>query len=110
MARLTSNIGHESFARQRISTPILGPMIDNGAPCSLIGQVEMLDLSSLIISKTEFSDLEPMPEAFGNRTLRQYGVGAHTSDERPIIGSVMIKFNAGDETVLKGWQLVLLGL
>lgn len=73
------------------SGPKLGPMIDDGAPCSAIGKTELLIQARG--SATSSNDLIcPLPESMSHMKFSQFGSGAHASAAKPIIGSSSIQF------------------
>lgn len=84
-------------------------LVDNGAPYSAIGQIELRTAMSIIEPGNEHTILDPIPEAFRDRPFWQYGAGKHSSDIRPIIGSVLVNIYAGKNVIIKVRHLVLSG-
>lgn len=69
---------------------ILGPLVDDGAPYSAIGELEL----TIIIKEhnvTCFNRTENIPNGLHGNTHLQYGTGTHASPPRKIIGSVDIE-------------------
>lgn len=65
---------------------ILGPFVDDGAPYSAIGFIEL----NLLLSNTSEVILESIPALLASATLWQYGIGEHSSAPRRIPGSYML--------------------
>lgn len=85
-----------------------GPLVDDGAPYSAIGQVELMLLRNHL-GMNDKVQLEPIPDALNGYTHWQYGVGKHSSDARPILGSVEVnaRTDSGREVMIR--HLVLDG-
>lgn len=64
----------------------IGPMVDNGAPYSAIGCLELCLLGDENIPDWD-GTLDALPPAFVNKRKWQYGVEMHTSESRQILGS-----------------------
>lgn len=97
-----------STAKTSPYNPLLGPMVDIGAPYSSIGFSKLFELSSSILPSWR-GELEPVPTAFSKFQRWQNGIGEHSSESRRILGSVMIDAISGDGTILSVHHLVLDG-
>lgn len=86
----------------------IGPMVDNGAPYSAIGILDLLLLSSNILPSFEGS-LDPVPDAFKAFNGWQYGSGDHASEPRPILGSILLTATVKDGSSVSIRHLVLSG-
>ena len=62
----------------------LGPMLDDGAPYSALGIIELKMLRPII-------DMDPIPSPISEFEYWQFGSGAHSSAAKPILGSTNIK-------------------
>lgn len=69
----------------------IGPLCDDGAPYSGLGHSELDMLLSVLLPEWD-GVLDPIPDSLASRPFWQYGVGTHSSQAMPIIGS--ISFNA----------------
>lgn len=75
-----------SFETNQTMSAPLGPMIDGGAPYSVIGVTERFVLRSSL-GRPRLDKNDPMPTSFARYKFRKYGNGSHSSGERPIFGS-----------------------
>ena len=66
----------------------LGPMLDDGAPYSAIGQVEL----NLLTHNS--SILDPLPKSISDFLYWQFGSGGHSSPAKPILGSTLLHFKS----------------
>ena len=87
---------------------MIGPMLDDGAPYSAIGMDELRSIYLTIMPDWDGS-LDCIPESIADRPFWQYGVGAHASASRKILGSVMIDVNIPDGYTIQLRHLVLDG-
>jgi len=85
----------------------LGPLVDDGAPYSAIGLVELRLLLDRFGQKA--TDLEPIPSSFAGSTYWQYGSGDHSSAPRRILRSIVLAAtsDSGREVLIR--HLVLDG-
>lgn len=67
----------------------LGPLLDDGAPYSAIGQVN-LSLLSNHLGLSENPKIDAIPQALGIHTHWQYGIGEHASPACRILGSIVL--------------------
>ena len=65
-----------------------GPMVDDGAPFSAIGNTELMLIRKHVLS-IDFV-LEPKPTDLNQYCYWQYGNGSHSSPGRHILGSVVL--------------------
>ena len=68
---------------------VSGPLLDDGAPYSAIGIVE-LKLLFKELGKTFPKRLQKVPEALNGYSHFQYGTGSHASQTRAILGSIVL--------------------
>ena len=68
---------------------IVGPLLDSAAPYSGMGLDEFKMLQPIICSNWTQS-FDPIPSSIADMPFWQYGSGNHSSEARPILGSVMI--------------------
>ena len=83
MANLTGSAANTGLSSE------LGPLLDDGAPYSGIGQVE-LSLLADHIGLSPNSKIDAIPQALGSHTHWQYGSGEHASSARRILGSIVL--------------------
>lgn len=102
----TVNINKKQINDNKNSCSIIGPMLDDGAPYSAIGIEELRSLH-LSILPTWDGSLESIPEIIADRAFWQYGVGAHESAARRILGSVILDVNIPGGYTIQLRHLVL---
>ena len=84
----------------------IGPLLDDGAAYSGLGQVELKML--LLYLRTKWiGTLDPLPPAIADRTHWKYGTGSHSSDYRRMLGSIMISARLKDGTSINIWFTVI---
>ena len=83
-----------------------GPLVDDGAPYSAIGEVELQLVSSELIHKPE---LESKPDAVAEYDRWQYGQGDHSSFAKEIIGSVELFVTTDKKELISIRHLVIKG-
>jgi len=72
-----------------LSEHFVGPLLDNAAPYSELGIEEFKLLQPLICPEWKVS-FDPLPSGIARTTFWQYGSGQHSSEAKPIIGSVLL--------------------
>ena len=77
-----------------------GPLLDDGAPYSSIGSHE-LKLMQFYLRTNWNSELDPLSDSISDRSHEQYGSGNHSSDSRPMLGSIIITACLNEETNVK---------
>lgn len=88
-------------------TAAFGPLVDDGAPFSALGEVEMRTLkSSLIYADPPIEDKPP--ELQGYDTW-QYGSGAHRSAAKPILGAVTLFVRTKNNCLISVKHLLIKG-
>ena len=70
-----------------------GSLVDDSGPYSGIGLNELKVLRTKL-NKTWNGILDPVPDCVSDRPYWQYGTGAHSSERKQIIGSVVISINS----------------
>lgn len=83
----SNNTLHCNIASTVTSSFDAGPLVDDGAPYSAIGEVEVQLLRNQL--STDLI-LEPKPDELQNYEYWQYGTGSHSSSKRKIVGSVLL--------------------
>lgn len=53
--------------------------------------------------------LDPIPDSLASRPFWQYGVGAHASQAKPILGSILLDATSDDGVTVKIRHLVIEG-
>ena len=102
MATLTSSAAKTTFSDK------LGPLLNDGAPYSAIGQVELIFLADHIgISPNP--TIDAVPQALGSHKHWQYGTGEHASPARRILGSIVLTVTSDQGTPFQITHLVLDG-
>ena len=86
----------------------LGPLLDDGAPYSAIGFVELQLLRQHIGLTTE-PNINPIPSSLQGHTHWQYGTGRHSSAARRILGSIVLNALTDTGTTVNIRHLVLDG-
>ena len=90
MVRITKN-GNLSTSH------LIRPQLDYGAPYSGLGLKEITILYPFL--RTNWNqNLDPLPAAIADRTHWQYGSGAHSSESRRMLGSIIISAKLKDGT------------
>ncbi len=84
----------------------LGPLVDDGAPYSAIGELE---LAALYNCKYKRLKLEELPNSISNYKYWRYGSGTHSSDSREILGCVFIQFRSKNNNDVNIRHLVIKG-
>lgn len=87
--------------------PELGPLLDDGAPFSSIGEIELRTISSTLIYPQP--PIEENPVELKGYDMWQYGSGAHKSPEKIILGSVEIFVRTKKKSVVSIRDLVIQG-
>ena len=67
----------------------IGPLLDDGTPCSGISLNELKVLSPYLTTSWD-GKLEPLPEAIPDHTHWQHGSGNHRIESRYMVGSIII--------------------
>ena len=101
MAQITSSKG---FKGHKFS----GPLLDYGAPYNGIGMDE-LKLTSPYLRTNWNHKLLPLPESVPDKSHWQYGSGSHSSDSRPMLGSVIVTACLDDGTTVNIKHVVIEG-
>lgn len=70
------------------TSSLTGPLGDDGAPYSVIGEEEFKLLYTSLIPSWN-GEFEPLPKVTADRPFWQYAAGDHSSSFREILGSVM---------------------
>lgn len=91
-----------------MNSKIIGPLVDDGAPYSAIGMIE-LKLLRDHLGLNECFELDPVPKTLNGYTQWQYGTGTHASAARDILGSVMISGHSDNGRCVEIRHLVLDG-
>lgn len=68
---------------------LLGPLVDSGAPYSVIGSVELAVPSCELLPNWN-GVLDPLPPSLSECAFWQYGSGEHASPPTRILGSISI--------------------
>ena len=102
MAQLTDH------PKNFIDGDFIGPLVDDGAPYSGIGEAEFKVLQPLILPKWSGSYAE-LPECIADRPYWQYGKGKHSSPPRRILGSVMISARTDGNEIVEINHLIISG-
>lgn len=89
-------------------TGLLGPLVDDGAPYSAIGQVELNLLTEHAGLQTDHK-LDKIPKALKGHTHWQYGTGKHASPARRILGSTVLTAISDSSNSINITHLVLEG-
>ena len=84
----------------------LGLLVDDGAPYSAIGFVEL----KLLLNQSEEIILDSIPESLGSETFWQYGTAHHSSPARKILGSFTLCLQSYNNRDLLIRHLILDGL
>lgn len=84
----------------------VGPLVDDAAPYSAIGEMELHIMSKGLI---EPPLIEPKPEMFADYDTWQYGSGEHGSARKSIIGSVELLCRTDREKLVSIRHLILAG-
>lgn len=84
------------------SINVVGPLVDDGAPYSAIGYVEL----QLLLNQMNGIDLDSIPSCLGGTTKWQYGRGEHSSAPRKIMDSFMLTVISDNGNELRSRHLV----
>ena len=68
---------------------LIGPLLDDGAPYSGMGFDDFKTIQPYVLPSWS-GKLDPIPPKIASRPFWQYGTGAHSSETRSIIGSVLL--------------------
>lgn len=90
------------------SVPAVGPLVDDGAPYSGLGIVELRTLATSLLPDWD-GKLDPVPVQIQSRPYWQYGKGSHASSKRKILGSILLKANSDSGAPVLIRHLVLDG-
>ena len=86
----------------------LGPMVDDGAPYSALGIVELA-----LVCQPRSDSIEdlitPLPESISQFRFWQFGSGKHASPAKPIRGSVMLNFKSDSGSLISIRHVVVDG-
>lgn len=85
-----------------------GPLVDDAAPYSALGIVELRSLSREILPDWN-GKLDAIPETLHDCVFWQYGSGIHASSKRRILGSVVLSARTDLGTSIEIRHLVLEG-
>ena len=88
--------------------PELGPLVDDGAPYSAIGLVELNLLKEHHRSGSP-KKLDPIPSSLSGHSHWQYGTGEHSSPARKILGSTVTSAQSESGRTVRITHLVLEG-
>ena len=66
-------------------------MVDDGSPYSAIGSVELYLICHSTPDKID-TLISPLPDSIAHYRYWKFGSGTHTSEAKPIRGSVMLNF------------------
>jgi len=66
-----------------------GPLVDDGAPYSGIGYIELSMIAKHVCPDWN-ATLDPLPDLVSERPFWQYGTGQHVSEARKILGSIFL--------------------
>ena len=86
----------------------IGPLLDDGAPYSGLGIHELTILSPFLHTNWN-QKLDPLPAAIADSTHWQYGSGAHSSESRRMLGSIIISAKLNDGTDINIRHIVIEG-
>ena len=75
----------------------IGPLLDDGAPYSGLDLHELTMLSPFLSTNWN-QKLDSLPAAIADRTDWQCGFGAHSSESRRMLGSIIISAKLNDGT------------
>ena len=92
MATLTTPSDKDILTSYSVSTSSSierGPLLDDGAPYSAIGQIQLNLLANQIGMSPDLT-LGAIPQALNGHTHWQYGTGEHASPPRRILGSIVL--------------------
>ncbi len=87
---------------------LIGPLVDDGAPYSAIGVIELL-LMSDDISDINDIKMDPIPSCLEGYSHFQYGTGNHSSKARKIIGSVILTVKSDNSNYINIRHIVIEG-
>ena len=99
------NHNGNSANRNNCSNDVLGPLVDDGAPYSAIGYIEL----QLLLNSVNDVEIDPMPSCLENATQWQYGSGEHSSAPRKILGSYVLTLISDNGNEVRIRHLVLDG-
>ena len=88
--------------------PFLGPLVDDGAPYSAIGNIELRLLQDQFGYEID-AQFDSIPDSLDGHTHWQYGIGQHSSAPRRILGSVLLSAQADSGRKVNIRHLVLDG-
>ena len=91
-----------------VSSQELGPLVDDGAPYSAIGVVELKLLAKQFGLPHDWS-IKPVPDSFKGHSHWQYGTGEHASPAREILGSTVLSAQSDSGRTICITHLVLQG-
>ena len=97
-----------SLSSSRNSIEVPGPLVDDAAPYSGLGIVELQALHPQLIPEWD-GTLEDIPDSVKDRPFWQYGSGEHASPRRRILGSVIFSTLSDQGTPMKIRHLVMEG-
>jgi len=86
----------------------VGPLLDNAAPYSGIG-IEEFKLLQPLICPDWAGKFDPLPSEVSQTPFWQYGSGLHSSEARPILGSLLLSACTDRGTILKIRHLFIEG-
>ena len=105
---VTFNLATVSDPLSVASCDFIGPLCDDGAPYSGLGQCELNILRSVLLPNWD-GVLDPIPDKLASRPFWQYGVGDHASQAKPILGSVLLQAVTDDGVPVSIRHLVIEG-
>lgn len=103
MPKLLEN---KSYITNTKSAP--GPLVDDGAPYSGLGLVELRTFARNLLPQWK-GELDPLPNSVVDTPFWQYGSGSHASPKRAILGSILIPAYTTNGNVLQIRHLVIDG-
>ena len=105
---MTFNIAMLNGTCSFSSSHFTGPLLDDGAPYSGLGLLELEMLSPYLRSNWN-GKLDPLRSAIADRIHWQYGSGSHSSDSRRILGFIMVPASLNDGTIINISHIVIEG-
>lgn len=108
--RVTFQMGQilSGYSGSELSNTAPGPLLDDGAPYSGLGEVALCSLRSTIM--TEWNGrVDPIPDTIAATLFWQYGSGSYGSPRRAITGSVLIPANTMNGNMILVHHLILEG-
>eukprot|EP00178_Gracilaria_changii_P016470 TRINITY_DN4728_c0_g1_i1.p1 TRINITY_DN4728_c0_g1~~TRINITY_DN4728_c0_g1_i1.p1 ORF type:complete len:805 (-),score=91.02 TRINITY_DN4728_c0_g1_i1:529-2943(-) len=84
----------------------VGPLLDDGAPYSGLGNYELSLVQDFVVPDWN-GQLDPLPASVANTPFWQYGNGDHSSEARPILGSIVLSLRTNLDNIVYIRHLVI---